>query len=118
MDHRLLPTLEALESTKSRDWTWDFYQNRCGVQGVWIQFSFAGQFHKISIHNCRQLPERDELVEVIRGLDRLDHDRTWFYQTRRGIPGFSTTARSNMPFQGSASRAVIISRSHEFTARG
>jgi hypothetical protein len=117
MDHRLQPTLEAVESTRSRNWTWDSYRNRRGVPGVWILISYAGQFHRISIHNCPRRPEPEELTDVIKGIKQLDSDRTWFYENRRGLPGFSTTARSTVPFQGSASRAVMISRSHEFTAR-
>jgi hypothetical protein len=116
LDHRLQPTLEAVESTRSRDWIWNHYRNRRGVPGIWILISYAGQFHRISIPNYTQRPEPDELTEVIRGIGRLDSDRTWYYETRRGLPGFSTTAWSTVPFQGSASRAVMISRSHEFTA--
>jgi hypothetical protein len=115
MDDRLVPTLEAVESTRSRDWIWGFYPNRRGVRGVWIRISFAGQLHKISIHNCPQVPAPDELVEVISGVKRLDSDHTWVYETRSGIPGFSTTAWSNAPLQGSTGHAVMISRSHEFT---
>jgi hypothetical protein len=117
MDHRLEPTLEAVESTRSRNWTCGFYENRHGVRGVWIRISFAGQLHKISIHNCPQVPAPDELVEVINGVKRLDSDRTWVYETRSGISGFSTTAWSNVPLQGATWHAVMISRSHEFTPR-
>ena len=116
MDHRLQPTIEALESTKSRDWTWSFYQNRRGVTGVWILISYAGQFHKISVHNCQQRPEPAELAEAIRGIKQLDRDQTWIYENRRGLPGFSTTVCSTVPLQGSTSHAFIISRSHEFPA--
>lgn len=117
MDHRLLPTLEAVEATRSRNWTCSSYRNRHGVRGVRILIPYAGQFHRISIHNCPQRPEPEELSEVIKGIEQLDSDHTWYYESRRGLPGFSTTIWSNVPFQGSASRAVMISRSHEYTAR-
>jgi hypothetical protein len=113
MDHRLQPTIEALESTRGGDWTWSFYQNRRGVTGVWIQISHAGQFHKISVHDCRQRPEPGELTEAIRGIKKLDKDRTWIYENRRGLPGFSTTIWTAVPSQGSTSHAFMISRSHE-----
>jgi len=113
VDHRLQQTIEALESTRSRDWTWSFYQNRRGVTGVWILISYAGQFHKISVHNCQQRPEPDELAEAIRGIKQLDRDQTWIYENRRGQPGFSTTAWSTVPLQDSTSHAFMISRSHE-----
>lgn len=116
MDDRLQPTIEALESTKSRGWIWGFYQNRRGVTGVWILLSYAGQFQKICVHNCRQRPEPDELAEAIKGIKQLDEDHTWIYENRRGLPGFSTTARSTVPLQGSTSHAFMISRSHEFLA--
>jgi hypothetical protein len=117
MDHRLLPTLEALESTESRNWITGFYKNRRGIQGVWIRLQYGGQSHCISISNCPRLPAPDELVEAIGGVKRLDPDRTWVYETRNGIHGFSTTAWSHAPFQGSSSRAIMIRRSHEFTLR-
>ena len=107
MDHRRLPTLEALQSTRRGNWIWGFYRNRHGVQGVWILIPFAGQFHKISFPNCRQLPEQDELIEMIRKIKMLDSDRTWVNETQSRIPGFSTTAWSNAPFQGSTSHAIM-----------
>ena len=116
MDHRLQPTIEALESTKSEDWTWSFYQNRRCVTGVWLLISYAGQFHKISVHNCQQRPEPDELAEAIKGIKQLDSDRTWIYENRLSLPGFSTTVWSTVPLQGSTSHAFMISRSHEFSA--
>ena len=112
-----LPTLEALESTRRKNWTSGFYENRHGVRGVsGSGFRSPDSFTKFPFTTA-QVPEPNELVEVISGVERLDPDRTWIYKTRRGIPGFLTTAWSNVPFQGSASRAVMISRSHEFTQR-
>lgn len=116
MDHRLQLTVEALESTNARDWTWGFYQNRRGVIGVWILIWHACQFHKISVHNCQQRPEPDELAEAIRGVKQLDRDRTWIYENRRGLPGFSATIWSTVPLLGSTSHAFMISRSHELPA--
>lgn len=117
MDARLLPTLEALESTRCKTWISGIYENRRGVRGVWVRIPYGGQVHKLSVHSCPEIPGQDELVEMIRGVNRLDPDRTWVYETRRGIPGFSTTAWSNTPLQGSTRHAVMISRSHEFTPR-
>lgn len=116
MDHRLEATIEALETTRSKEWTWSFYKNSRGVQGVSIQISSGGQFHKISVHNCQQRPEPDELIEVIRGINFLSSDCTWVYENRNGIPGFSTTAWSTVPLQGSTFHALMISRSNEFRA--
>lgn len=114
MDQRLQPTLEAVESTRSRDWEWGCYQNDYGVPGIWTRIQSAGQSHKISIHDCLRRPEPDALSEAIRGIKQLDSDHTWIYLTRGGVPGFSTTAWSTLPSQDSKRHAFMISRSHDF----
>jgi hypothetical protein len=114
MDYRLQPTIEAVESTKTRDWKWGSYRNQLQVPGISIQIQSGGQSHTISIHDCTQRPEQDELIEAIRGIKRLDSNHTWIYETRRGVPGFSTTAWSTLSSQGSKRHAFMIHRSHDF----
>src|ERR1022692_1368062 len=56
MHNSLKATKDALESIQPVDWISAVYHNRNGIKCVITQFRYAGQHHRIGIHNCRSLP--------------------------------------------------------------
>jgi hypothetical protein len=113
MQEALLATKRALESIQRQDWIAESYCNRRGLRGVLVRFFYAGQHHKISIHNCENLPEPAELAEVIAGIRHLNERKSGIYVNGRYVQGFYATARSPRLLDGSQDHWYMICRSHE-----
>ncbi|MGA3132609.1 MAG: hypothetical protein ABSD59_17535 [Terracidiphilus sp.] len=54
---------------------------------------------------------------MIKGIKQLHSDHTWFYENRMGLPGVFNYGQEHRSVSRLGVARVMISRSHEFTAR-
>ena len=110
MNANLIATAEALNLAPLTKWHPNFYPNRRGVWGMWVQFWQAGIYHMISIHNCSTILRPREIAELIEGIESIDEFRWGIYMNGKNVPGFYASARSGRLLSGSTDHWYMIAR--------